>query len=75
MTHDPKQSPHVNNTEEVKQKRRIPVFILIIVGIFLAAIIFFMVSDNKPKAHDASKDSTVPAVQDPHSPPSPSKTE
>ena len=69
MPHDPKQSPHVNK-EEVKQKRRIPIFILIIVGIFLAAIVFYMMADNEPKANDATTDSTVPAVQDPHSPPS-----
>ena len=46
MTHDFNKPPHVNNPEDTNRKKRIPVFILIIVGIFLASLIFYMIADR-----------------------------
>ena len=46
MTHDFNKPPHVNSPEDTNRKKRIPVFILIIVGIFLASLIFYMIADR-----------------------------
>ncbi|NHB57584.1 hypothetical protein [Acinetobacter shaoyimingii] len=67
MTHDFNKPPHVTTQEEVKQKKRIPVFILILVGIFLASFIFYIVSDKNPKGKSVPANENVPAVQDPNS--------
>lgn len=46
MPHDFDKPPHKTNELEKSEKKRIPVFILIIVGIFLAALIFYMLADR-----------------------------
>lgn len=63
MTNEFNKPPHVNNAEDAGKKRRIPVFILIIVGIFLASLIFYMLSDKNPKSDSISPNESVPAVQ------------
>ncbi len=63
MAHDFNKEPHKMNEIEKAEKRRIPVFILIIVGIFLAALIFYMLADREPQPGQAPVDTTVPAVQ------------
>ena len=64
MKHDFNKPPHVTNPEEIKQKKRIPVFILILTGIFLASLIFYMLTDREPKAGSASVNNPVPVVKD-----------
>jgi hypothetical protein len=64
MKHDFNKPPHVTNAEEVKQKKRIPVFMLIIAGIFLASLIFYMLADKEPKAGSVPANESVPAVKD-----------
>lgn len=64
MTHDFNKPPHVTSTEEVTRKKRIPVFILILVGIFLASLIFYMISDREPQPGTIPADTSIPATQE-----------
>ena len=41
-----KPHPHVASQEELSKKRKLPVYILIIVGIFLVALLIYMVADH-----------------------------
>ncbi|MFW2160174.1 hypothetical protein ACG93T_02065 [Acinetobacter beijerinckii] len=41
-----KPQPHVASKEEVARKRKLPVYMLIIVGIFLVALLVYMVADH-----------------------------
>ena len=36
-----------------RERRKIPIYLLAIVGIFLLALLFYMASDTKPDASDA----------------------
>lgn len=54
MTHDFNKPPHVNSPEDTNRKKRIPLFILLIVGIFLASLIFYMIADRDAPAVDQS---------------------
>lgn len=53
----PNQEPHPHDkaaaTEGRRERRKIPVYILAIVGIFLIAILFYMFADNKPNRSEA----------------------
>ncbi len=64
MTHDFNKPPHVQDAVETNQKKRIPVLLLIIVGIFLASLIFYMVADRNPQPGEIPVDRSIPAVQD-----------
>jgi hypothetical protein len=47
MMHDfSKPQPHVASKEEIARKRKLPVYILLIVGIFLIALLVFMIADH-----------------------------
>lgn len=47
MMHDfSKPQPHVASREEIAKKRKLPVYMLIIVGIFLIALLVYMVADH-----------------------------
>lgn len=63
MAHDFNKPPHKTNELERSEKKRIPVLILIVVGIFLAALIFYMLSDKAPKAGEVPADTSIPATQ------------
>ena len=63
MAHDFNKESHKTNELEQSEKKRIPVFILIIVGIFLAALIFYMLADKEPQAGQVPADTSIPAVQ------------
>ena len=63
MAHDFNKESHKTNELEQSEKKRIPVFILIIVGIFLAALIFYMLADKEPQAGQVPADTLIPAVQ------------
>ena len=41
-----KPQPHVASQEEVAKKRPLPIYILVIVGIFLIALLVYMVADH-----------------------------
>ncbi len=45
MQHDFSKPSHVTSREEVEYKRRLPVYMLIIVGLFLLAMLIYMVAD------------------------------
>lgn len=64
MVHDFTKPPHVEGAEEKQQKRRLPVYILMIVGIFLAALIFYMFADMNPKSGAIPANQSVPAVSE-----------
>lgn len=64
MAHDFNKPPHGNQSEGSNQRRRIPVFILIIVGIFLASLIFYMVADRDPKPGEVPADTSIPATSE-----------
>ncbi|NUF23048.1 hypothetical protein HUN19_00130 [Acinetobacter oleivorans] len=62
--HDFSKPPHVTSPEETAKKRRLPVYILIIVGLFLIALIVYMVADHSqtPKEEGAFQNETTPHV-------------
>lgn len=41
-----KPQPHVASQKEVAKKRKLPIYILVIVGIFLIALLIYMVADH-----------------------------
>lgn len=64
MTHDfNKPTAHTSTPEETEKKRRLPVYILAIVGVFLLALIVYMVADHKPDASDAPPDHPNPNAE------------
>lgn len=63
MTHDFNRPPHVENTEATTQKKRIPVYILGLVGIFLIATLIYMFADMKPDPADAPPGHPNPAAE------------
>ena len=64
MTHDfNKPSPHISTPEETEKKRRLPVYILVIVGIFLLALLIYMIADHKPNASDAPPEHPNPNAE------------
>ncbi|ENU30897.1 hypothetical protein MMO38_05910 [Acinetobacter sp. NIPH 1852] len=44
-----KPKPHVESKEDTARKRKLPVYMLIIVGIFLIALLVFMLADHSAK--------------------------
>ncbi|ONN58631.1 hypothetical protein AC057_01535 [Acinetobacter genomosp. 33YU] len=62
--HDFSKPPHVTSPEETAKKRRLPVYILIIVGLFLIALIVYMVADHSktPKEEGAFQHEITPHV-------------
>jgi len=71
MTHDFNKPPHVTTAEEKSQKKRLPVYILVLVGIFLVALLVYMFADSKPKPQDAPPTHPDPSAQ----PATPNNTE
>lgn len=53
MPHNENNSHHAASASETQQKKRLPIYILMIVGVFLAALIFYMMADGKPKPSEA----------------------
>ena len=41
-----KPQPHVASREEIAKKKKLPVYMLIIVGVFLIALLVYMVADH-----------------------------
>lgn len=64
MSFDLEKSPQVNPKTDDEKKKRLPVYILILAGIFLIALIFYMFSDRNPKVNETplipSNSSTEP---------------
>lgn len=62
--HDFSKPPHVTSPEETAKKRRLPVYILIIVGLFLLALVVYMVADHSktPEEEAAFQHETIPQV-------------
>ena len=54
MTQDFNKPPQDPNHQQSNRKKRIPIFILIVIGIFLASFIFYMLVDNDPEQIDQS---------------------
>jgi flagellar basal body-associated protein FliL len=52
MTHDFNKPPHTESSDETTQKKRIPVYILVLIGIFFIALIIYMSAGIKPDASD-----------------------
>ena len=63
MTHDFNKPPHVSSLEETTQKKRIPVYILALVGIFFIALLVYMFAGIKPNASDAPPGHPNPEAQ------------
>ncbi|OTG74052.1 hypothetical protein B9T26_07910 [Acinetobacter sp. ANC 4169] len=63
MTHDFNKPPHVTSAEEKSQKKRLPVYILVLVGVFFIAVLVYMFADNKPTAEDAPPGHPEPTAQ------------
>lgn len=63
MTHDFNKPPHVISAEEKTHKKRVPVYILILIGIFFIALLAYMFADRAPSATDvAPNPSAQPAT-------------
>lgn len=56
--HDFSKPPHVTSPEETAKKRRLPVYILIIVGLFLLALVVYMVADHSKTPKEEAAFST-----------------
>lgn len=41
-----KQQSQVEHTQEVTRRKKLPVYILIVVGLFLVALVIYMMADN-----------------------------
>lgn len=63
MTHDFNKPPHVTSEEAKNQKKRRPVYILILVGVFLLALLAYMFADTTPNSKDAPPDHPNPSAQ------------
>lgn len=63
MVDDFNKKPPLDHQTAVTQKKRIPVYILILVGIFLLALLFYMFADMNPDANDAPAGHPNPNVQ------------
>ena len=63
MVDDFNKKPPLNHQADVTQKKRIPGYILILVGIFLLALLFYMFADMNPDANDAPAGHPNPNVQ------------
>ena len=63
MTHDFNKPPHVTSAEEKNQKKRLPVYILILVGVFLLALLAYMFADPNPDVKDAPPGHPNPSAQ------------
>jgi hypothetical protein len=74
MQHDFNKPPHTNGPQDTVKKNRLPIYILIAVGIFLAALVVYMIGDRDPDSSEAppqhpnaemeqaSMNNTTPAV-------------
>src|SRR5690606_5891432 len=63
MVDDFNKKPPLDHQAEVTQKKRIPVYTLILVGIFLLALLIYMFYDMNPDEHDAPDGHPNPNVQ------------
>lgn len=61
MTHDFNKPPHTESSDETTQKKRIPVYILVLIGIFFIALIIYMSAGIKPENSEAAPER--PAAQ------------
>jgi len=53
MTHDFSKPPHVQTPEERQKKKRVPVYMLALVGIFFIALLLYMFADRQPNKANA----------------------
>lgn len=44
MQHDFSKPSHVTSAEELRKKQRLPIYMLILVGLFLVAMLSFLIS-------------------------------
>lgn len=63
MTHDFNKPPHITSEEERSQKKRLPVYILVLIGVFFIAVLAYMFAYNNPKPRDAASGSPEPMTQ------------
>ena len=62
MSQDFKHAASAHMAEGSNQRRKIPVLILIVVGIFLASLIFYMIADRDPKPGEVPANTNIPAT-------------
>ena len=63
MTHDFNKPPHVQTPEERQKKKRVPVYMLALVGIFLIALLLYMFADTKPNPTEAPPGHPNPSAE------------
>lgn len=61
MKHDFSKPTHVTSTAENMQKKRLPVYILVVVGLFLVALLVYMVAYRTPEVR--ASDDTKPLAE------------
>src|SRR5690606_9152256 len=67
MGNDFNNKPPSNHQDEATLKKRIPVYILMLVGIFLLAVSFYMFADMEPDSPAERPNTPVPATTAPTS--------
>lgn len=65
MQHDFNKPPHVNGPQDTAKKNRLPIYILVIVGIFLAALVIYMIGDRDPDPSEAPPSHPNPEMSQP----------
>ena len=45
MRHDFSKPTHLNSSEDIEQKKRVPIYILLLVGMFLVAMLIYMLAN------------------------------
>lgn len=63
MANDFNKTPPSGYDEDTRQKKRIPVYILILVGVFLLALLLYMFADIKPSPEEAPPGHPNPQAQ------------
>lgn len=63
MKHDFSKPAHVTSAEENMQKKRLPVYMLVAVGLFLVALLIYMFVERNPSPREAPPDQSNPAMQ------------
>ncbi|WP_326518462.1 hypothetical protein [Acinetobacter sp. CAAS 2-6] len=59
MKHDFSKPAHVTSAEENMQKKRLPVYMLVAVGLFLVALLIYMFVERNPSPREAPPDQTA----------------
>lgn len=58
------QMTNYNQGSSEQKKKKTPIYILIVVAIFLIAFVFYMLADKEPNPNQLPVDTSIPATKD-----------